>query len=647
MDVVGARRLVRAAAGWSPFHVTASWPLEVRIPLVVALVLTFLLGAFGFLGLTAVQDSRQRALEQQQLIARAAAEHIDQNLRQALDILERAAALPAFDMEDADMAPKKEALAALYDQTGLFRKTLFLADRNGTVLWAEPAACDIQLGTNVMHQANVSTALLTGQPAISGVECSLAAREPVACLTVPIRNSRGETVGLIGGALDLSGANVRGFLSALRLGETGYAQVVDQEGIVLAATDSTGLFQRGEHGERFATLIAQKRETVGTCHSCHQQGQQTERRREVLAFAPLSVATWGVAVGQAEEEVLAPARTLQQRLLSLALLSLAGALLLAWMGMRSFTRPLVGLTHAAERIASGDLSGRVEVDRRDEIGRLAKAFEAMRSRLKLSLEEIQDWNRDLERRVRERTLELERSRQEIAHLYGELQQKESVRTELLEKVISAQEEERKRIARELHDETSQALSALVFAAEAASRQLENGASVRDKLERMRALTLGTLEGVHRLTFDLRPTLLDDLGLSAALRWYAESRLGENGVRIHLELSGEERRLRPGVETAVYRAVQEAITNVAKHAEATNVSITLEFLERELVAEVEDDGRGFDGVAGDGRSGSRGMGLLGMRERMALVGGSLEIHTRRGAGTRVVIRVPLDEDRGGS
>ncbi len=644
MDVVAALRVAGWARRRNPFRVPFAWPLEVRIPLFVGVVLTLLLGAFGFLGMTAVQDSRQHALEEQKLIARAAAGHVDQSLREALDTLERAAALPAFDMESADLEPKKAALTALYQQTGMFRKTLFLTDRHGTVLWAEPNVCRVELGSNVMNQPNIGVALLSGQPTVSGVECSLAAREPVACLTVPIRNGRGEITGLIGGALDLSGDSVGGFLSALRLGQTGYAQVVDQEGIVLAATDASGLFRRGDHGDRFATLIAEKRETAGTCHGCHEQGEQSYRRREVIAFAPLTAASWGVVVGQAEEEVMRPVSTLQERLFLLTLLSVAGALLVAWVAMRGITRPLARLTLAAESIAGGDLSGSVQMGRRDEIGRLAAAFESMRHRLKLSLEEIQQWNRELESRVRQRTLELEGSRQEIAHLYDELQQKERARTELLEQVIAAQEEERKRIARELHDETSQAISALVFATEAAARQLDNGADVRAKLERMRLLAVETLEGVQRITFDLRPTLLDDLGLAAALRWYAESRLGDVGVRVHVEVAGTEVRLRPGLETAVYRVVQEAVTNVAKHAEATNVGITLEFRAQELVAEVEDDGRGFD-VAGT-RDGSRGMGLLGMRERMSLVGGNLEIRSRPGAGTRVVVTVPMQEDEGG-
>ncbi len=629
---------------WRHLPPPTLWPLDARIPLMVALVLTLLLVAFGLLGLSAVQDSRQHALAEQQLIARAAAQHIDQNLREALDTLERAAALPAFSLEDGDLEPKKHAMEALYGQTDLFRKALFLTDRRGTVLWTVPSVRRLELGSSLIHQVNVSTAILKASPTVSGGDCSLAAGEPMACLTVPIRGKGGEVVGLLGGALDLSSPNVGGFLSAIRLGKTGYAQIVDGEGIVLASTEAGGLFQKQEHGERFASLIAEKREIVGTCHACHQPGSQAERRQDVLAFAPLSTTAWGVAVGQAEEEAMAPARTLQQRLLVLTVVSVGLALLLTWLAIRSVTGPLAQLTHAAERMASGDLSGDLRMERRDEIGRLARSFESMRSRLQTSLREIQGWNQTLEARVQERTLELERSRQETASLYAELQAKEKARTELLERTITAEEEERKRIARELHDETSQSISALVFAAETTTRHLGNCEEVGARLERMRDLAVATLEGLHRLIFDLRPTLLDDLGLAAALRWYAESRLGERGVRVHLEVGGDERRLPAGLETAVYRTLQEAITNVARHAEATNLSISLEFREADLLAEVEDDGRGFDPAETRRVNGSHGLGLVGMRERMALVGGELEIHSERGAGTRVVIRVPIGQFR---
>ena len=157
---------------------------------------------------------------------------------------------------------------------------------------------------------------------------------------------------------------------------------------------------------------------------------------------------------------------------------------------------------------------------------------------------------ELEDRVRERTHELEASRdslrsaaEEKAALYEELRRKEAARGELLRKVITAQEEERRRIARELHDETGQALSALVVGMDAATLAGESDmASIRKRLVDLRAVTVDALEDVHRLIYDLRPSLLDDVGLVAGLRWYAETRLQSSGVTSEVMVTGEEKRL---------------------------------------------------------------------------------------------------------
>ena len=232
---------------------------------------------------------------------------------------------------------------------------------------------------------------------------------------------------------------------------------------------------------------------------------------------------------------------------------------------------------------------------------------------------------------------------EKARLYEELQRKEKLRGELLQKVISAQEEERKRIARELHDETSQALAALAVAVETAVSQAAGGGDVGESLARMKILALGSLEEVHRLIFDLRPTLLDDLGLIAALRWYAESRLGGIGMKVRLEVVGEERRLGQLIETTLYRVVQEAINNVANHSGAQSFTATLVLDPKSLTLTMVDDGWGFD-QAELGRSldPKRGLGLLGMEERVELLGGTFSVYSGVGLGTRIDLEVPLKE-----
>ncbi|MFQ5875114.1 MAG: GAF domain-containing protein [Dehalococcoidia bacterium] len=234
---------------------------------------------------------------------------------------------------------------------------------------------------------------------------------------------------------------------------------------------------------------------------------------------------------------------------------------------------------------------------------------------------------------------------ENAGLYQEVQRKEAARGELLREVISIQEEERKRISRGLHDETSQALTSLAVGLEAALAALPPGANgVKAKLREMQSLAINTLDEIHRVIYELRPTLLDDLGLIAAVKWYAEGHLEAAGIKMYLETAGQERTLPPHVETAVFRIVQEAITNIVRHAGAESTSISLEFRERSIGVYIEDDGIGFDldevMSSADRR---RELGLLGMKERVELLGGSLSLRSRPGLGTQVAVEIPLERE----
>ncbi len=228
-----------------------------------------------------------------------------------------------------------------------------------------------------------------------------------------------------------------------------------------------------------------------------------------------------------------------------------------------------------------------------------------------------------------------------ARLYRELQHEDRLRRQLVRKLISAQEEERRRIARELHDRYAQALTALSIGIEATKRALPEGqAPLRAQLDSVKALTARTVEQTYDLIFDLRPTTLDDLGLVPALRWFAESRLGSLDVEFHLETETLPERFSPEIETACYRVLQEALSNVVKHAQARELHIWLAMQDGRLQGVVEDDGQGFDLEAVQRSSADgRGFGLLGMRERVELLGGSLHIETAPGRGTRVFIELP--------
>ncbi len=252
---------------------------------------------------------------------------------------------------------------------------------------------------------------------------------------------------------------------------------------------------------------------------------------------------------------------------------------------------------------------------------------------------------------------------ENARLYADVQRKERVRGKLFKKALAAQEDERKRIARELHDEVSQSLTALLYDAED-GLELDQLPAIKKRLQSICNLTQHTLENIHKLMFDLRPSMLDQLGLIPALRWLAETRLEPKGIRVNVItnsnldlLSGENdpQRLSSEIETALYRVVQEAINNIARHAAARNVEIGL-FLNGEFTSvSITDDGIGFDLTELSMEAiqdidsqdfqfseNTRGLGVLGMQERIELLGGELEIDTAPGSGTQINIRVPIQE-----
>ncbi|CAG0945552.1 partial Oxygen sensor histidine kinase NreB, partial [Anaerolineae bacterium] len=230
---------------------------------------------------------------------------------------------------------------------------------------------------------------------------------------------------------------------------------------------------------------------------------------------------------------------------------------------------------------------------------------------------------------------------ENARLWDDLREKERVRGQLLEKVIVAQEEERKRIARELHDDTGQAITSLMVGLRAASDTSEP--ATRTRLDTLRDIAAQTLESVKHMARELRPALLDDLGLAAALERYVAGYRANFGLTVDLQMTGfhSNGRLSSEVELALYRIIQEALTNIAKHARAHNVSIVVERKACAVVGIVEDDGRGFDvrAILESAQDESK-LGLHGMRERAELVGGRLQIESSPGAGSSVFVEIPI-------
>jgi signal transduction histidine kinase len=210
---------------------------------------------------------------------------------------------------------------------------------------------------------------------------------------------------------------------------------------------------------------------------------------------------------------------------------------------------------------------------------------------------------------------------------------ERVQRDALRRVVEAQELERRRLARELHDETGQALTSILLGLKSVE-DAQSASQRDDAAAELRQLVVSTLQDVRRLAVELRPKALDDFGLLAALERLAQTFTEQIGIETDVEANLGEERLSPEIETALYRLVQEALTNVVKHSRAGRVSISLVRKAHSVSAVIEDDGVGFTAPSGEG------LGLIGMRERVGLLDGRFEVESRAGHGTTIVAEVPL-------
>ena len=282
------------------------------------------------------------------------------------------------------------------------------------------------------------------------------------------------------------------------------------------------------------------------------------------------------------------------------LVGLTASVLINYAALRLALRPLGRLQTTVDRALAGDAAARVPAGHLDDpqLARLTTAFNQM-----------MDAQAD--------------SEAELRRLSG--------------RILSAQEEERQRVARELHDESAQALTMMLIRL----RMLERAGDpeqVRASLAELRALTAQSLDEIRRIAVELRPKILEDIGLGEALAWRVDELNKSGAVKASLARTGPEQRLPREVELVLYRVAQEALTNIARHAGARTASVVLERRPHEVTLVVVDDGKGFEPARAWAKP--TGFGLAGMRERLALVGGDLKLESASGRGTRVCAVVPL-------
>lgn len=384
-----------------------------------------------------------------------------------------------------------------------------------------------------------------------------------------------------------------------RSDDIAYVLVVNARGQLLADTLP---------GEPSLQLIAANRWVAGTQPTVALLDTEGGPVRDV-AVPILQGAAGTVRVGMSEHRVAFEVGWLTRRLARVtAVIALLG-MLAAWWLTRIFSRPINELVHITHAVEQGDFNARAPVRAADEVGDLARAFNEMT---------------------------------------GALAQKEAIRQKLLRQVIEAGEDERKRVSRELHDQIGQTLTSLIAgltALETCAPQPACG----DKLVQLRALAVQALGDLHDVSVALRPSALDDLGLVAALQKHGETFAKRFGIAVECEAIGLNggRRLPVEIETALYRIVQEALTNAVRHGQARSIAVLLQRKDGHVLAVIEDDGEGFDATDWRARClAGNHLGLLGIEERAALVGGTLRVESAPGSGTSLFVEIPLRKEAHG-
>jgi two-component system sensor histidine kinase UhpB len=608
--------------------------LQKRIMLYVVVGLAVMFGIVAVLGLAAIDEATRLVYHERLSTAHTAA-----------GILERDFARVAAAIEEAhvELFPGSGSRVPAGTATRLlarFQRTpevypffaiegIWLLDGSGRVL-DEAGVPDFQPGTGQILSAQVA-GTQEGRFAVLPAARSASGAQPFAALTLRIA-SFPPNLGPIVVVHTVSLSRGEPFVPAdhgepRKPGEPGpstgitdeyHLEVVGPDGITLLGIGSD------EHPGQTSPHFVAIRDLVATGSAStllHDPGGDGDGAPHVMAAVPLGSSPFYVVLEQPVDVALALPNQLRDRLFLSIGFGLVLILVVAWITTRRVVKPTELLMRAAERMAGGDLASPIEVRAQDEVGQLAESLEAMRQRLNAAQETIEHANRELESRVADRTARL---------------------GQVLRKTISAQEEERLRLARELHDETAQALAALTIALDRARDDLEAGTpDARERILEARGIAARLLEEIRRLILGLRPSVLDDLGLVPAIRWLCEANLADRGIEVWIEAQQEGIRLPAHIEVTLFRIIQEAVSNIARHAGAAHVRVGLIVTDGSARVTIVDDGAGFDVARTIGPAGSDGsVGLVGMQERVGLLGGTIEIRSGAETGTEIVVDVPL-------
>lgn len=611
-----------------------TWAFQLKLWPRMALAITFgfivLFLAFWLLGERALQESTDRILAERLAITQMVANQLDGFLIQAIHELEQAMVLADFDATDPDLSAETNVLEHTLGEISHFTAGIVFLDAQGRVVLSNPPGL-YTVADDLSVESHIAAAMQQQSLNISPPFRSTTTNQPVVAITIPILH-QGELVSLISGLINLDSNDLKQpLVQAAALGQTAHAVLVDAQGKVLISTFHLPFLSPGEHFSFYQDAMLQGQPTIQTVPFELELPNEPLGHLHVMAYVPLKTTSWGVAIGgDVGSETFAGVYRLR---LGLALLSLT-TLVVTWgvtlIGTNRLVRPVQQLTNIANDIAAGRLDVQLNVTDGGEIGVMASALDNMRRQLLANIEKLSQWNEVLEARVTAQT--------------RELQEQQELTKQLLHRTISAQEEERGRIARELHDEFGQTLTAIELnLTHLEQKAAQHNGLLSNNIQQCRQLTHQSITELRRIVTALRPGVLDQLGLVASLHWISQQFLAPQGIHVAIQVEPFPSDLSKNIETILFRIVQEAVNNIVRHSQAKNVSIRLSTQADQLHLIIQDDGTGYESRPLNGGVVSQQLGLAGMQERASLVGGVVEITSQPQMGTLVHVTVPVSPD----
>jgi|GEM_PF-344065 len=589
LATLGIATLSKAIVNW----ITQLRAQAIALILLLLLLMTLLTVGVAFLAYRQVSQSLAENRDQE--LAIVGAERLSERMEGLMRGLLTLADQPEMQsgeptLQEATLVRGRELVSEFTNRDG----GVIILDANGFVSVTRPFRPDL-IGHDFSREPYFQQARALRNFTFSNIIKEPGTSQDVIVIAVPILNKFSDQfVGVIAGRFYIGFQGLGRQIQKLEVGEQGTTYLVDQNGHLIFHPIDRLIGEDFSHREAVKQL--QRGDQEGAITS-----EESSNLSTVEGYAIVPITGWGLVIGEPWSQVVEPAFTSLRPVFIMLIIGLIAVASIVSLGAQRVTDPIQNLVTQTRQVASGDYDAQVAVSRIKEIRELGTAFNEM-------VQQIGKYRAGV--------------RQYVAD------------------ITNSQEDERKRIARELHDDTVQSLIAIGQRIELIKGSLDDPADTRSRLTELRTMVTGAIASVRQFSRDLRPLALEDLGLIAAIQYLVNQLAQNQGIPVNLKIDGDVEGLSNDMEVAIYRILQEALNNVRRHARATEVNVWARFGKSHIRLIVEDNGQGFEvpeAVTDLATLGS--FGLMGLQERAQLFDGEVDIISQPDKGTTIRMFMP--------